>query len=95
MGNSLDFLSSILLSNWSVVLICQAVRKIHLQLQAAREAAIEQTLPKQTAKLPRPHATSLDSDLQEAALVRPSNFLMTAIHKSLMQTENPRLGCLG
>ena len=46
------------------------MRKLHGHLQAAREAAVEATLPKPLpAAAMRPHAVSLDDDLDEAAKV--------------------------
>ena len=50
--------------------LSQGVRKMHLQLQQAREAIVDRSVPRQTAKILQPHATSLDADLQEAAQVR-------------------------
>jgi hypothetical protein len=44
---------------------------MHQHLQAAREAEMEQSMPQQAAVQLKPHATSLDDDLQQAALVLP------------------------
>ena len=50
---------------------------MHLQLQQAREAIVDRSIPRQTAKILQPHATSLDADLQEAAQVRLYALLWT------------------
>ncbi len=47
----------------------QAVRKLHAHLRAAKEAAIERTLPKAREVSMAPHAQTVDEDLDEAAEV--------------------------
>ena len=53
----------------------QAMRKLHGHLRAAREAAVEATLPQARPAAMRPHADDLDAELDEAAQVQQS--LMT------------------
>ena len=47
----------------------QAMRKLHAHLRAAKEAAMERTLPKVREISMAPHAQTVDQDLDEAAEV--------------------------
>lgn len=49
----------------------QAVRKLHANLRAAKEAALERTLPQLRAPASmQPHAVDMDQELDDAARVR-------------------------
>lgn len=48
----------------------QGVRKLHQQLQAAREAKVDKEMPRQVAPALAPLAMSLKGDLDEGAKVR-------------------------
>ena len=49
----------------------QAVRKLHAHLRAAKEAAVERTLPQLRAPASmQPHAVDMDQELDDAARVR-------------------------
>ena len=51
----------------------QAVRKLHAHLRAAKEAAVEHTLPQLRAPASmQPHAVDMDQELDDAARVRAS-----------------------
>lgn len=45
------------------------MRKLHAHLRAAKEAAVERTLPKVREISMAPHAQTVDQDLDEAAEV--------------------------
>lgn len=48
----------------------QAVRKLHAHLRAAKEAAVERTLPQLRAPASmQPHAVDMDQELDDAAMV--------------------------
>lgn len=51
------------------VLPDQAVRKLHGHLRAAKEAAVERTLPRVRPVEMAPHADDVDAELDEAAQV--------------------------
>ncbi len=73
--------------------LSQGVRKMHQQLQQAREAVVDRSLPRQTAKIVQPHATSLDADLQEAAQVRSKGTPQVGM-ASLLNRCSTRIFCL-
>lgn len=72
---------------------------MHQQLQQAREAAVDRSIPRQTAKILQPHATSLDADLQEAAQAKlffTVVLLWTPVNFKLFLTlASTRFLCLG
>ncbi len=51
----------------------QAVRKLHTHLRAAKEAAVERTLPQVREIVMAPHARTVDEELDEAAEVCPTH----------------------
>lgn len=48
----------------------QAVRRMHAHLRAAKEAAVERTLPQVRQVSMKPHEADVDEELDQAAEVR-------------------------
>lgn len=65
----------------------QAVRKLHGHLRAAREAAVERTLPQIKEIVMAPHARTVDEELDEAAEVRSAFLVMLYLqHRNLARS---------